>query len=431
MKFEDEDDDDFTVIHVEDYTNVKPFILMQDSRLKNPQNETNFINNFVSSFIQGLLCCYTHTKTKDDEEEEEDREDRGRHNQQDTLQQPSSPKMLSFPVGIPSAISHRGVGHEEHQTNSEQRYFSQQPNERKSPRRPTPLDIVSNRRASSFLPMTLTDLTNQQKSMHKKTIVLDLDETLIHSSFKPLETYSFSLDITLNNKPTKVFVLKRPGLDEFLQECCRHFEVVIFTASIRAYANPVMDYLDQFGTLFSIRLFREHCSYKDGSFFKDLSLLGRDLSQVVIVDNSPMSYSMHPRNALPISTWFDDPKDLDLARLTPVLKKIAEQEHVYDILMDLKKNNYNNNNNNNNNNFGSYGQTAIESAAFEVPQKIMGVREIQKINAFTTTIELEDCNNSNGSSSSAADVTSADRSSTSSTVTFSIGIGEEEAKIQL
>lgn len=57
------------------------------------------------------------------------------------------------------------------------------------------------------------------------------------------------------------------------------------------------------------RLFREHCSFINGVFVKDLSTVGRELKDSIIIDNSPTSYMLQPECALPILSWYDDPKD--------------------------------------------------------------------------------------------------------------------------
>ena len=63
------------------------------------------------------------------------------------------------------------------------------------------------------------------------------------------------------------------------------------------YADPVADLLDRWG-VFRARLFRESCVFHRGNYGKDLSRLGRELSKVIIVDNSPASYIFHPENAV-------------------------------------------------------------------------------------------------------------------------------------
>ncbi|XP_026517907.1 CTD small phosphatase-like protein, partial [Terrapene carolina triunguis] len=94
----------------------------------------------------------------------------------------------------------------------------------------------------------------------------------------------------------QVYVLKRPYVDEFLRRMGELFECVLFTASLAKYADPVADLLDKWGA-FRARLFRESCVFHRGNYVKDLSRLGRDLSRIIIVDNSPASYIFHPDNA--------------------------------------------------------------------------------------------------------------------------------------
>lgn len=135
---------------------------------------------------------------------------------------------------------------------------------------------------------------------------------------------------------SQVYVLKRPHVDEFLQKMGELFECVLFTASLAKvcsrvgrtkttltiislwtqtvltfhcfigfdqYADPVADLLDQWG-VFRARLFRESCVFHRGNYVKDLSRLGRELSKVIIIDNSPASYIFHPENAVSQScTW--------------------------------------------------------------------------------------------------------------------------------
>jgi carboxy-terminal domain RNA polymerase II polypeptide A small phosphatase len=84
-------------------------------------------------------------------------------------------------------------------------------------------------------------------------------------------------------------------------------------------------------------LFREHCTYMDEheSYVKDLSLIGRDLKDIIIIDNSPTSYSFHPENALPSKSWYEDDHDLELFEFIPLLQKIAKIEDVRPVLTEI------------------------------------------------------------------------------------------------
>lgn len=81
-------------------------------------------------------------------------------------------------------------------------------------------------------------------------------------------------------------MLIRPGVFEFLQEVQKLYEVVIFTASVSTYAIPIINKLDKNNYQYQM-LFRQHCDIKAGSFVKDLSKLGRDIKDVIIIDNTP------------------------------------------------------------------------------------------------------------------------------------------------
>lgn len=74
--------------------------------------------------------------------------------------------------------------------------------------------------------------------------MLDLDETLVHSSFKPPSDPSLVLNVEIEGRTLQVFVLVRPGVSEFLTEMAKHYEIVIYTASLSKYADPLMDILD-------------------------------------------------------------------------------------------------------------------------------------------------------------------------------------------
>eukprot|EP00825_Cyclidium_porcatum_P019570 TRINITY_DN2226_c0_g1_i3.p1 TRINITY_DN2226_c0_g1~~TRINITY_DN2226_c0_g1_i3.p1 ORF type:complete len:382 (+),score=64.91 TRINITY_DN2226_c0_g1_i3:623-1768(+) len=82
----------------------------------------------------------------------------------------------------------------------------------------------------------------------------------------------------------------------------KYFELILFTASIRDYAEPVINELDP-DQLIKIRLFRENCSVNDHKVCKDLSILGRNLKDIIIVDNSSQSFQMQPSNGIHVKTY--------------------------------------------------------------------------------------------------------------------------------
>lgn len=67
---------------------------------------------------------------------------------------------------------------------------------------------------------------------------------------------------------------------------------------------------------------------------KDLSQVGRDLRETIIIDNSPTSYIFHPQHAVPISSWFSDAHDNELLDLIPVLEDLAGSQ-VRDVSLVL------------------------------------------------------------------------------------------------
>ncbi|UMM11713.1 hypothetical protein L5515_000858 [Caenorhabditis briggsae] len=162
----------------------------------------------------------------------------------------------------------------------------------------------------------------------KKCLVIDLDETLVHSSFKPVKNPDFVIPVEIDGVEHQVYVLKRPYVDEFLARVGEHFECILFTASLAKYADPVADLLDK-KKVFRGRLFREACVFHKGNYVKDLSRLGRNLEQCLIIDNSPASYAFHPENAVPVTTWFDDPADTELLDILPTLEHLNGYTSIY------------------------------------------------------------------------------------------------------
>jgi RNA polymerase II subunit A small phosphatase-like protein len=165
--------------------------------------------------------------------------------------------------------------------------------------------------------------------------VLDLDETLVHSSFKPVDRCDFVVPVEIEGRVHQVYVAKRPFVDDFMKRMGDIYEVVVFTASLSKYADPVLDLLD-IHKVVDHRLFRESCSCFKGSYVKDMGRMGRDLKRIMILDNSPHSYAFNPENAVPCESWFNDYEDTELRDLIPIFEQLAE-EGVEDVMVALEK----------------------------------------------------------------------------------------------
>lgn len=204
----------------------------------------------------------------------------------------------------------------------------------KYPRAPAPPRPLLPRRQPCYSPIP----DAMPGGLTQKTLIIDLDETLIHSMAKGGRmSTGHMVEVKLNTivgvnagpqHPILYYVHKRPHCDDFLRRVCKWYNLVVFTASVQEYADPVIDWLEQERKFFSGRYYRQHCTYRHGAFIKDLTSVEPDLSKVMILDNSPLSYMFHQDNAIPIEGWINDPTDNDLLHLMPLLEGL---QYVTDV----------------------------------------------------------------------------------------------------
>jgi len=153
----------------------------------------------------------------------------------------------------------------------------------------------------------------------KKIALFDLDETLVHCTGDiniNKEPYQHSIDISLpGNKEVTVGINIRPFWKKTLNLIKKHYHIVVFTASHQAYADAVLDFMDPSKKYFKYRLYRNNCSLVDveGAKFyvKDLDIFDEsyDLKDIVIVDNSVLSFIYHLENGIPIVPYYSEDKD--------------------------------------------------------------------------------------------------------------------------
>ena len=184
------------------------------------------------------------------------------------------------------------------------------------------------------------------------TIVLDIDETLghfIHNEIKSkyFSNYGYIIEennkLVLNNEKRKdkirvgIFMV-RPYAKYFLEKLNNlFFEIVIFSAGTKEYCDKVLDILDLNNNIIKYRLYRSHLSLRNiNNDVKDLSLLGRDLSKVIMIDNFSENYKLQQDNGLPINSWTGDASDTSLRDLIPIMNYIVEN-NVEDVRHIVKK----------------------------------------------------------------------------------------------
>eukprot|EP01026_Neomeris_dumetosa_P070379 TRINITY_DN7020_c0_g2_i3.p1 TRINITY_DN7020_c0_g2~~TRINITY_DN7020_c0_g2_i3.p1 ORF type:complete len:274 (-),score=38.32 TRINITY_DN7020_c0_g2_i3:317-1066(-) len=172
----------------------------------------------------------------------------------------------------------------------------------------------------------------RKQNNKQKTLVLDLDETLVHASIEALDTFDFQIEISLNGEIMQVYVKCRPYLKQFLSAVAQEYEVVVFTASLEAYADKVLDRIDPSKKLISHRLFRDSCVCVSGNYLKNLAVLGRDLVSTIIVDNSLQAFGYQLDNAVPIVGFTDDPSDTELIRMWSFLLRASQVRDVRDFI---------------------------------------------------------------------------------------------------
>jgi len=129
----------------------------------------------------------------------------------------------------------------------------------------------------------------------------------------------------------------RPYAEKFLKELSELYEVTIFTAGVKDYADAVLNILDPHGYI-THRLYRHHTTLKPSvpGVIKDLSKLGRDLTKTLLIDNAPENFRLQQENGLEIISWYNDPYDTELLDMMPFLKDLVLNQ-VEDIRKPLKK----------------------------------------------------------------------------------------------
>ena len=157
---------------------------------------------------------------------------------------------------------------------------------------------------------------------YKYSLILDLDETLVHYI----------------EEENRAYVQVRPYADFFLNEMSKYFELIIFTAAAEDYADIVLNELDK-NKVINYKLYRKHTEQINGIFIKDLSKIGRDLTKILIIDNNKDNFNLQPENGLHICSFIGDQNDDELYNLSCDLMKIIEsnKDDIRPIIKEIKQ----------------------------------------------------------------------------------------------
>lgn len=167
---------------------------------------------------------------------------------------------------------------------------------------------------------------------HKKTLIFDLDETLIHSSDFP----PHSLVEAFKSGDPPFYVFKRPGLDDFLKKISQKFDLFIFTFGEKNYANPIIDVilpsLDE-----QHRLFRDSCVIENDEVHKDISVFKRSLNDIIVIEDNFGMKKFHPNNTIIVPKWNGVPYDKTLFNWLPdILDECAKAKDVRKVINNIK-----------------------------------------------------------------------------------------------
>lgn len=186
---------------------------------------------------------------------------------------------------------------------------------------------------SSLPPHRIPPLPTKSSS-HRITLALDLDETLVHCSITPIVKPNFTFSVHFNNADYTVYVRTRPYMLHFLQSVAQWYEVVIFTASQQVYADKLLDIIDPQRQYIQHRVFRDSCVCYEGNYLKDLSVLGRPMEAVMLVDNSVQAFGFQVENGIPIESWFDRDDDSELNSLLVLLERMRNVRDVRPVIAE-------------------------------------------------------------------------------------------------
>ena len=171
------------------------------------------------------------------------------------------------------------------------------------------LDYEKNRASPPFL---------KNKNQKKYTLVLDLEETLVH----------------INQLGECIL---RPGLYKFLKNIKPYYELVSFSNESKYSSEPIIDIIEEKNKYFDYNLYREHLTFIGKEFIKDLSKLGRDIKKVIVVDNIANNYKLNPENGIQILPFFGENNDDNVLEELKKILILFYKDKLEDLRIGIKR----------------------------------------------------------------------------------------------
>jgi Dullard-like phosphatase family protein len=175
----------------------------------------------------------------------------------------------------------------------------------------------------------------------KKLAIFDMDETLIHcipdrepqsdtGSSRNKETdvmLKFQCSDGVDTLPVNI----RPYIIECLLQVKKWYQVIVFTASKKNYADTILDFIDPNKDLIEARCYRDSCYItEEHVYIKDLRIFEDQwsLKDIVLIDNAVHSFGFQVNNGIPMLPFYDDKNDRDMIYVTHLLEDLATQPDV-------------------------------------------------------------------------------------------------------
>ena len=171
------------------------------------------------------------------------------------------------------------------------------------------LDYEKNKASPPFL---------KNKNQKKYTLVLDLEETLVH----------------INQLGECIL---RPGLYKFLKNIKPYYELVSFSNESKYSSEPIIDIIEEKKKYFDYNLYREHLTFIGKEFIKDLSKLGRDIKKVIVVDNIANNYKLNPENGIQILPFFGENNDDNVLEELKKILILFYKDKLEDLRIGIKR----------------------------------------------------------------------------------------------